>query len=41
LGDGNAPLQDARHGALVQLDVDDGKRLGHPRDAPSLGPIRG
>jgi hypothetical protein len=41
LGDGDAPLQDAERGALVQLTVNDGKRLGYPSDAPSLGPIRG
>jgi hypothetical protein len=41
LGDGDAPLQDAGRGALVQFAVDDGERLGHPGDAPSLGPIRG
>jgi hypothetical protein len=39
LGDGNAPLQDVGRGALVQLAVDNGKRLGHPGDVPSLGPI--
>jgi hypothetical protein len=26
---------------LVQLAVDEGKRLGHPSDAPSRGPVRG
>jgi hypothetical protein len=41
LGDGDALLQDARRSALVQLAVDDGERLGHPGDAPGLGPIRG
>jgi hypothetical protein len=41
LGDGNAPLQDVGRGAFVQLAVDDGGRLGHSGDAPSLGPIRG
>jgi hypothetical protein len=41
LGGGDAPLQDTRRGALVQLVVDDGERLSHPGDAPSLGPIRG
>jgi hypothetical protein len=41
LGDGDAPLQDARRGALVQLAINDGERLGHPGDAPGLGPIQG
>jgi hypothetical protein len=27
--------------ALVQLAVDDGEGLGHPGDAPCLGPVRG
>jgi hypothetical protein len=41
LADGDAPLQDAGRGMLVQLTVDNGERLGHPGDAPGLGPIRG
>jgi hypothetical protein len=41
LGDGHASLQDAGSGALVQLAVDEGKRLGYPGDAPGLGPVRG
>jgi hypothetical protein len=41
LGDGHAPLQDAGGGALVQLAVDEGKGLGHPGDAPGLGPVQG
>jgi hypothetical protein len=41
LGDGDALLQDAGRGTLVQLSVDDGERLGHPGDAPGLGPVRG
>jgi hypothetical protein len=41
LGDGHAPLQDARGGALVQLAVNEGKGLGHPGDAPGRGPVRG
>jgi hypothetical protein len=40
LGDGHASLQDAGSGALVQLAVDEGKKLGHPGDAPGLGPVR-
>jgi hypothetical protein len=40
LGDGYASLQDAGSGALVQLAVDEGEGLGHPGDAPSLGPVR-
>jgi hypothetical protein len=34
-------LQDAGGGALVQLAVDEGEGLGHPGDAPGLGPVRG
>jgi hypothetical protein len=41
LGDGDAPLQDTGRGALVQLAAVGGERLGHPGDAPGLGPIRG
>jgi hypothetical protein len=41
LGDGYASLQDARGSALVQLAVDEGEGLGHPGDAPCLGPVRG
>jgi hypothetical protein len=41
LGDGHASLQDARRGAPVQLDVDEGERLGHPGDASVLGLVRG
>jgi hypothetical protein len=41
LGDWDASLQDVGRGALVQLAVDNGERLGHPGDAPSLGQIRG
>jgi hypothetical protein len=41
LGDGDTPLQDAGGGALVQLTVDEGEGLGHPRDASGLGPVRG
>jgi hypothetical protein len=41
MGDGDAPLQDAKRGALVQLAVDYGERLVHPGDAPGLRPIRG
>jgi hypothetical protein len=41
LRDGYASLQDARRGALIQLAVDEGERLGHPGDAPSLGSVRG
>jgi hypothetical protein len=41
LGDGDAPLQDAGCDAIVQLAVDNGERLGHPGDAPGLGPIWG
>jgi hypothetical protein len=40
VGDGDAPLQDARHGALVQLAVDCSERSGHPGDASGFGPIR-
>jgi hypothetical protein len=39
--DGHAPLQDARGGAVVQLAFNEGKRLGHPGNAPSRGPVRG
>jgi hypothetical protein len=41
LGDGNASLQDARGGALVQLTVNKGEGVGHPSDAPGLGSVRG
>jgi hypothetical protein len=41
VGDGDALLQDARRGTLVQLTVDCSERFGHPGDAPGLGPIRG
>jgi hypothetical protein len=41
LRDGDATLLDAGGGALVQLAVDEGKGLGHPGDAPGLGPVRG
>jgi hypothetical protein len=41
LGDWHASLQDAGSGALVQLAVDEGKRLAHPGDAPGLGPVQG
>jgi hypothetical protein len=41
LGDGHASLQDAGGGALVQLAVDESEGLGHPGDAPGLGPVRG
>jgi hypothetical protein len=41
LGDGDAPLQDAGRGVLVQLAVVDGGRLGHPGDATGLGPVQG
>jgi hypothetical protein len=41
LGNRDAPLQDAGRGALVQLAVDEGERLGHPGNAPGLKPIRG
>jgi hypothetical protein len=41
VGDGDAPLQDSGHGALVQLIVDHGERLSFSGDAPGLGPIRG
>jgi hypothetical protein len=39
LGNGDAPLQDAGGGALVQLAVDEGKGLVHPGDAPGRGPV--
>jgi hypothetical protein len=39
MGDGDAPLQDARRGALVQLAVDYGERLGLPGDASGFGLI--
>jgi hypothetical protein len=41
LRDEYASLQDARRGALVQLVVDEGERLGHPGDASDLGPVLG
>jgi hypothetical protein len=41
VGDGDAPVQDARRGALVQLAIDYGERFGHPGDASGFGPIRG
>jgi hypothetical protein len=41
LGDGDAALQDAGRGALVQFAIDEGERLGHPIDAPGFGPIWG
>jgi hypothetical protein len=41
VGDEDAPLQNARHGALVQLAVGCGERFGHPGDAPCFRPIRG
>jgi hypothetical protein len=40
LGDGHASLQDVGGGALVQLAVDESEGLGHPSDAPGLGPVR-
>jgi hypothetical protein len=40
-GYGDRPLQDAGRGALVELTVDDGERLGQSGDAPGLGPVRG
>jgi hypothetical protein len=40
LGDGDAPLQDAGCGALVQLAIYESERFGHSGDAPGLGPIR-
>jgi hypothetical protein len=39
LGNRYAPLQDARRGALVQLAVNEGERIGHPGDASGLGSI--
>jgi hypothetical protein len=36
LRDGHASLQDARRGALVQLAVNEGERLGHPGDTSGL-----
>jgi hypothetical protein len=39
LGDGYASLQDAGGGAIVQLAVHEGEGLGHPGDAPGLGPV--
>jgi hypothetical protein len=41
VGDGDAPLQDSGHGALVQLIINHGERLSFAGDAPGLGPIRG
>jgi hypothetical protein len=41
VGDKHTSLQDARGGTLVQLAVDEGEGLGHPGDAPGLGPVRG
>jgi hypothetical protein len=41
LRDGDASLQDARRGALVQLAVDEGERLGHPGNVSRLGSVRG
>jgi hypothetical protein len=32
----HASLQDARRGALVQLAIDEGERLGHPGDTSGL-----
>jgi hypothetical protein len=39
LGDGDALLQDAGCGALVQLAVYESERFGHSGDAPGLRPI--
>jgi hypothetical protein len=41
VGGGDAPLQGARRGALVQLVIDYSERLGFPGDAPSFRPIHG
>jgi hypothetical protein len=41
LRNGDASLQDARRGALVQLAIDYGERLSHPGDASGLGSVRG
>jgi hypothetical protein len=41
MGDGDAPLQDARRGALVQLAVDYCEQLSLPCDASGFGPIQG
>jgi hypothetical protein len=41
VGNGDAPLQDAGCGALVQLAVDYGEQLGHPSDAPGFRPVWG
>jgi hypothetical protein len=40
-GNGHAPLQDVKGGALAQLAVNEGKRLGHPGNAPGRGLVRG
>jgi hypothetical protein len=39
VGNGDASLQDAGHGALVQITVDYSERLGFPSDAPGFRPI--
>jgi hypothetical protein len=41
VGNGNAPLQDARCASLVQLAVNYGERLGHPSDALGFRPVWG
>jgi hypothetical protein len=41
VGDGDAPLQAARRGALIQLAVYYGGRFGHPGNAPGFGLIWG